>query len=147
MATQSSALAGEALVSYSPWGRKESDTAEHTHTLSLAGNRESVFLHTAGSNVSCSDSGKDILRISSKIKEGVSRSSSATPGNLTYRNKSTSVVRARIQGVCFITGYSSQMTGNSECLLPVSRSTNLWCSHMERFEPHSDLGDFHEVLW
>ena len=50
MATQSSALAGEALVSYSPWGRKESDTAEHTHTLSLAGNGESVFLHTAGSS-------------------------------------------------------------------------------------------------
>ena len=41
MATHSSTLAGEShggrsLVGYSPWGRKESDTTERLHSLSLS---------------------------------------------------------------------------------------------------------------
>ena len=89
--------------------KSQTQLSTDTHILSGAGNRESVFWHTAGRNVTCSDSGEDILGTASKIKVGVSRTSIATPGNLTYRNRSTNVVRARIQGVCFITRRSSQV--------------------------------------
>ena len=127
--------------------KSQTQLSAHTHILSRAGNRDSVFLHTAGRNVTCSDSGEDILGTASKIKVGVSRRSSATPGNLTLRNRSTNVVRARPQGVCFITRCSSQMNWKQWMSVTCYRNTNLWCSRMERFEPHSDFRDFYEVLW
>ena len=158
MATHYSILAWKipqrSLACYSPWGHKESDTSEHTHTiifcflhLLLVGGLVTKSCPTLWDTMSCSPPvsssvpGISQARILERVASSFSRRSSQ-PRNRTHVSSALQVFSCITSG--FFTSHQGSLFHLLGCHIKVSQKTNIiWgCySGMSKLAEFSGVGE------